>query len=646
MSIITIHCRLTAPEPIRRHLWHLMAESNTPLVSELMKLVSQHPNFETWQRRGAVPESAIKDLCAPLKEVYPGQPARFYASAISMVLYTYKSWLTIQQNGRRRLDGKQRWLDVVKSDLELVELSGSNLDVIKQKAQEILDRLNAVTNEIESAPNAKKGKKAKQKAKSSNDDNLMSKLFTAYDDTEDILSKCAIAHLLKNDCKVSEIEEDSDRFAHRIHWKKEHIEQLEAKLNARLPKGRDLTGEEFFKILEIATHQISENVIQAREWDAKTQTRPASLPYPIIYGSPEEVRWGKTTKGRITVNFKGINKYLKAVDPDIKEWYKIHQENPFQLYCDRRQLPLFQRFWEDWQAYTASEDTYPPGLLTLSTAMLIWTEGEGKGDPWNVNHLALHCSYDTRLMTKEGTVLVQQEKSDKALKNLESEKPDPRKQSELERLKNLPDRPSTQPYQGNPEILVGLSIGLANPVTAAVVNVRTGAVLTYRNPHSLLGKRYRLLSRHRDRQQKNILQRQKNQKRGISYQPSESELGEYVDRLLANKIVKLAKKYRAGSIVIPNLTHLREVLASEITARAKQKCPDSVEAQNKYAKEYRMRISRWSYSRLIEAIRSKAGQLGITIESGFQPVRASPQEQAKDVAIATYHSRAIGKKTI
>ncbi|WP_373545539.1 hypothetical protein [Chamaesiphon sp.] len=118
----------------------------------------------------------------------------------------------------------------------------------------------------------------------------MSKLFDAYDDTKDTLSKCAISYLLKNDCKVSEIEEDPDGFAHRIERKREQIEQLEAKLNARLPKGRDLKGEEFFKILEIATHQISENVIQAREWDAKILTRPASLPYPIIYGSPEEVR--------------------------------------------------------------------------------------------------------------------------------------------------------------------------------------------------------------------------------------------------------------------------------------------------------------------------------------------------------------------
>ncbi|WP_396135678.1 hypothetical protein [Chamaesiphon sp. OTE_20_metabat_361] len=103
-------------------------------------------------------------------------------------------------------------------------------------------------------------------------------------------------------------------------------------------------------------------------------------------------------------------------------------------------------------------------------------------------------------------------------------------------------------------------------------------------------------------------------------------------------MVKLAQQYRADSIVIPTLTHVRTVLASEITARAEQRCPGSVEAQKKYVKDYQMTISRWSYNRLIETIRSKAQQLGVAVESGFQPARASPQEQAKDIA-ATYHSR-------
>ena len=116
MSIVTIHCRLVASEPIRRHLWHLMAESNTPLVNELTKLVSQQEDFKIWQSKGTISKKIVTALCEPLREVYPGQPGRFYSSAIAMVLYTYKSWLAIQNNLRYRIDGKQRWLNVVKSD--------------------------------------------------------------------------------------------------------------------------------------------------------------------------------------------------------------------------------------------------------------------------------------------------------------------------------------------------------------------------------------------------------------------------------------------------------------------------------------------------------------------------------------------------
>jgi IS605 OrfB family transposase len=320
------------------------------------------------------------------------------------------------------------------------------------------------------------------------------------------------------------------------------------------------------------------------------------------------------------------------------------------LYCDQRQLPFFQRFLEDWQAYQANKDTYPAGLLTLSSGILTWKEGEGKGAPWKVNHLSLHCTFDTRLMTAEGTLQVQQEKIAKAtksltLKTLEHELTDHQKKfhqrnaSTLNRLTNLPPRPSQKPYQGNSEILVGLSIGLADPVTTAVVNGRTGKVLTYRTPRTLLGDHYSLLNRNCHLQQQNALQRRKNQKRGVAHQPSESELGQYVDRLLAKAIIQLAQTYRAGSIVIPNLTHLRELLASEIQAKAEQKCPGSVEAQNKYAEEYRRTIHRWSYNRLIKAIHCKAQQLGITVESGFQPIQFNPQKQARDLAIAAYHSR-------
>jgi IS605 OrfB family transposase len=642
MSIKTIHCRLVASEPVRRHLWHLMAQNNTPLVNDLLKQVSQHPDFVTWQRRGTVPDTVVRTLCEPLKAVYPGQPGRFYASAVLMVTYIYKSWLALQQNRRRRLDGKQRWLNVVKSDAELLELSGSTLEAIQQRAQAILSQLTVEENQAN--PQAEKRGTARRKANSSNQNaSLIARLFAAYEATDDHMSRCAIAYLIKNGGEIPATEEDPEKFAHRVHRKQKEIERLEEQLQARLPKGRDLTGEEFLETLAIAQHQILETVAQAREWQDKLLTRPAALPYPIIYGSATDVRWGKTEQGRIAVNFNGLEKYFKAADSEIKAYFKAHPEHPFRLYCDQRQLPFFQRFLADSQAYQASPSTYPAGLLTLSSAILAWREGEGNGDPWTVNHLALYCTFDTRLMTAEGTLEIQQEKSDKALKKLTHANPDPRHQATLNRLINLPERPSQKSYPGKPEILVGLSMGLANPITAVVVNGDTGDVLAYRTPRTLLGDRYHLLDQQRQQQRENALRRYKNQKRGVTNQPSESELGQYVDRLLAKSIIQLAQSYQAGSIVIPNLTHRRELLASEMTAKAERKS-SSVAVQKQYAKEYRKAIHRWSYNRLIEAIWCKAQQLGIKVESEFQSTQGHPQEQAKDLAIAAYHARAIPKK--
>uniref|UniRef100_B8HMX2 Uncharacterized protein n=1 Tax=Cyanothece sp. (strain PCC 7425 / ATCC 29141) TaxID=395961 RepID=B8HMX2_CYAP4 len=643
MSMYTIHCHLTASEPVRRHLWYLMAGSNTPLVNNLLKLVSQHPDFETWQRKGDISKSSVEALCEPLKETYPGQPGRFYSSAILRVTYTYKSWLALQKNRRYRLEGKQRWLHVVESDSELLHRSGSSIETLKYRAQDILVQLN-VEQQTQKTSVTDISTITPEETPSSKNESLFPSLFRAYDSEDDILSRCAIAYLIKNGGKIPETEEDQEKFTQRVNSKREEIEQLEIELSARYPKGRDLTGEEFLETLAIATQQLSETVAQAREWNDKILTQPKFMPYPIIYGSSTDVRWRKTSKSRITVSFNGIDKYLKAADPEIKAWFKDHQEYPFRLHCDERQLPFFQRFLEDWQFYQANKETYPAGLLTLSSTLLGWREGEGKGDPWNVNRLALYCTFDTRLMTAEGTLDVQKEKSEKALKNLAKAKPDPRNHSTLDRLKNLPVRPSRTPYQGNPEILVGLRVGLTNPITAAVVNGRTGEVLTYRTPSTLLGDRYDLFNRHRHQQEQNALERHKYQKRGVTYQPSESELGKYVDRLLAKAIIELAQTYKAGSIVIPCLTHLREILASEIAARAEEKCPGSVEAQDNYAKEYRRKIHNWSYNRLISAICSKAEQLGIIVESGFQPYEGDSYQQAKDLAIAVYHSRQLALK--
>ncbi len=395
MSFITIQCRLVANEEIRRQIWHLMADKNTPLVNELLKQVSQDDNFESWQLKGTIPEQAVRQLCVPLKTEpqFAGQPGRFYTSASLMVAYTYQSWLAVQQKYHRRLEGKQRWLNIVKSDDELVKVSGHPISVIKDRAQEILTKL-----ETQLSGKQNQSKKKRKKGGSKTDKSLIGSLFQLYEVANDELSKCAIAHLLKNGCQVCEQEEDPEAFALRIQRKQEEIEQLEARLASRLPKGRDLTGEEFIEALSIATGKVPDDEIEQMLWQAKLLTKPATLPYPIIFGSQTDLRWSVNPKGRICVAFNGLEKVIPAL-----------KQNPLQIYCHQRQLPFFQRFLEDWQTYQANQDTYPCGLFLLKAGMLGWQEGEGKGEPWQVNFLTLHCSLETRLLTAEGTEQLRQE---------------------------------------------------------------------------------------------------------------------------------------------------------------------------------------------------------------------------------------------
>ena len=136
------------------------------------------------------------------------------------------------------------------------------------------------------------------------------------------------------------------------------IEQLEAKLVSRLPKGRDLTGERFLETLEIATKQVPESEVEQRLWQAKLLAKPATLPYPTLFGQ-DDLRWSTNEKGRLCVAFNGIEKFI----PELK---KIR----FQIDCDQRHLPIFEKFLQDWQAHLANEATYPLSLFLLKTASL------------------------------------------------------------------------------------------------------------------------------------------------------------------------------------------------------------------------------------------------------------------------------------
>lgn len=635
MSQITIQCRLVASESSRHQLWKLMAELNTPLINELLRQVSQHPEFETWRQKGKHPTSIVKELCEPLKtdSRFIGQPGRFYASAIALVNYIYKSWFALMKRSQYQLEGKIRWLEMLNSDVELVESSGVSLDSLRTKAAEILVQFATLNTAETQSTNGKKAKKRKKAQNSDSDRSLSKNLFETYRNTEDNLTRCAISYLLKNGCKITEKEEDAKKFAQRRRKLEIQIERLREQLETRIPKGRDLTAAKWLETIVIATHNVPTNESEAKSWQDSLLRQSSKVPFPVAYETNEDMTWFKNQFGRICVKFNGLS------------------EHSFQVYCDSRQLHWFQRFLEDQQIKKNSKNQHSSSLFTLRSGRIAWQEEEGKGDPWNINRLTLYCSVDTRLWTIEGTNQVREEKAEKIAKiitntkakgklNEEQQAHIKRQNSTLDTINNPFPRPTKPLYKGQSHILVGISLGLEKPATLAVVDGTTGQVITYRSIKQLLGDNYKLLNRQRKQKHSLSHQRQIAQTLAAPNQFGESELGEYIDRLLAKEIIAIAQTYSAGSIVLPKLDNMREQVQSEIQAKAEQKS-DLIEVQKQYAKQYRVSVHQWSYGRLMANIHSSSVKAGIVIEESKQPIRGSPQEKAKELAISAYHSREI-----
>jgi transposase len=636
MSQITIQCRLIASPASRHQLWKMMAELNTPLINELLVQVAQHPEFPTWRQKAKHPKGIVKELCQALKTDprFIGQSARFYTSAIALVNYIYKSWFALMKRVQCKLDGKLCWLKMLNSDVELVQATGVTLETLRSQAAEILAQFSSECDTVTVQPaKKKKGQKTKKSKTADSDRSLSHNLFEAYRDTEpeDILTRCAISYLLKNGCKIQEKPENPEKFAQRRRKLEIEIERLREQLEARIPKGRDLTAAKWLETLVIATHSVPANETEAKYWQDGLLRTTSQVPFPVAYETNEDMTWFKNEFGRICVKFNGLS------------------EHSFQVYCDSRQLHWFQRFLEDQQTKKSSKNQHSSALFTLRSGCIAWQEGEGKGKPWDVHHLTLYCSVDTRLWTQEGTNLVRSEKAEEIAKTITQTKAKgelnnqqqahiKRKNSSLARINNAFPRPSKPLYKGQSHLLVGVSMGLEKPATVAVIDGTTGKVVTYRNLKQLLGDNYKLANR--QRQQRHLLSHQRHiaQRMAAPNQVGESELGEYIDRLLAKEIIAIAQTYQAGSIVVPKLGDIRERIQSEIKAKAEAKS-DIVEVQNKYAKEYRSSVHRWSYGRLIANIQSQANQAGIVIEEAQQPIRGSPQEQAKELAINAYQSR-------
>lgn len=507
MSQITIQCRLVASEATRRQLWELMAGKNTPLVNELLALMSQHPDLQTWRQTGKLPGGVVKALCEPLKThpQFIGQPGRFYTSAIALVTYTYKAWLASIKRSQNQLQGKTRWLQMLKSDAELVEISQVSLDTLQTQAADLLVQYTSCS---ESVPTHSSQQRQTQKAKSSTSSSgLFQALFAAYDNTNDLLTQCAICYLLKQGCQVSDAEEDPKKFAIYRRKVEIQVQRLTEQLARRIPKGRDLTDANWLETLAIATSCVPADESQAKRWQDSLLRQWSHVPFPITYETSEDMTWFKNDKGRLCVKFNGLGEHI------------------FQIDCDSRQLQWFQRFLEDQETKKNSKNQHSSALFTLRSSRIAWHERVGKGDPWNLYYLTLYCSIDTRLWTAEGTKQIQEEKAAEVAKSLSKtqEKGEltpqqqafvKRQQSTLARLERPFPRPSKPLYPGQPQIVVVVSLGLEKPVTLAVVDAIANQVLTYRSVRQLLGKNYPLLNRQRRHQQTLSHQRHKAQKKG------------------------------------------------------------------------------------------------------------------------------------
>ncbi|MDX2228809.1 MAG: type V CRISPR-associated protein Cas12k [Leptolyngbyaceae cyanobacterium bins.349] len=364
MGQITIQCRVVASPETRQQLWSLMAERNTPLINALIEQLSQHPEFETWRRKGKVSSATVSQLCKSLKTDarFSGQPARLYASAEHAADYIFKSWLAIQKRLQQKLDGKTRWLKMLKSDEELTQESGVELAKIRDRANPILQKLQpAVATDDTAANSGRRNRKV-----NSSDRGFANQLFDRYQDSKNRLERSAIAYLLKNGCRIPQQDEDPDKFAKHRRKVEIQVKRLQEQIEGRIPHGRDLTGQSWLNALETATQSAPKDNAEAKRWQDRLLANPSVLPFPLIFETNEDLVWEKNSKGRLCVHFNGLS------------------EHTFAIYCDQRQLHWFQRFREDQETKRASKNQHSSGLFTLRSARLSWQEGQGGGNPWDI----------------------------------------------------------------------------------------------------------------------------------------------------------------------------------------------------------------------------------------------------------------------
>ncbi|AFY95134.1 type V CRISPR-associated protein Cas12k [Chamaesiphon minutus] len=721
MSLITFPFRLDAlgktpkdREQVRRYFWELMTQQHTPLINRLNLLVAEHPKFANWQIKNTVDADDLLCLWRSLKKQpqFQGIPDRACVSARLVTHNTYESWLALQADRQEKLTKLLNSVEILKPDVELIAIGSCNLDVIRNRAKEVLSEVNTqISNDSE-----------KKKSQKAIEGGIYKILYDKHRKTDDLVEKCAIAYLIKNRFKINsdETEEDVKKLNARRHTKQKEIEIIQKQLHSRLPKGRPWAGRDIFG--EIASIDVRET-----EWNSiesallKQQT---FMPHPILFESSDDLIWAEPEKFQLkdlqveagksgsteldefqNENFQGEQANSVESRKRVCVGFKSFEEKyAFEVAGDYRHIHAVWQALKERKIYDKNIDENTSALFLVRSATLIWRdykknenrivrrrkannkrskrEGGTAGTkpdslrapafydpefPWNRYQLFLHCTIETLYVSKEGTELkleMQKKPITKALQTLEKNITESEEKGEstknrkdrhsrqsgtLRRMECYDDnyeRPSKSLYTGQPHIVTGIALGASGLVTATIVDTSSGKILECRGRKALLGKQDRLVNRRQFQRQLNMRRRTQNQRRGANNQFGEANLGDTIDRHIANAVVDFAKTYQSGCIVLPDMEDYRRRKQSEMAALAERECSGWKGVEKKFAKAQNVKIHSWSYGRSIEYITNQAEKEGMLVKIGRQPIHGSSQEQAKQMAIEVYQDKTKFKQSL
>ena len=612
-------------EDVRQQLWHFFLTSSA-MTDELLDRLSKHDSFQTWRQQGKLPDDELKACWLELKNspIYAKKlPGRFFSSVQSMVGNIYASWLALNQAKQRQLDGLKGLVKIAYSDEDLLEMCDCQFEQLQAKAESILALIDREISESEESPSRIK---------------LLFKKYPELPEA-DILSRSAIAYLIRHGCKVESEIEPTPKFKKWFKTKLTRVRRLETQLAGHFPRGRDIQNKALTRCLETIHRDDFADNLEYILWNNPIFRNSPSLPHPIIFISNTDFRWLKIYRKQHKCTQSVVGESIESLQMTQRLFVEFNGLSQgynyvFEVNCGRRQLPLFQQFLKDYQLNLKSkqQDNQPQeksssGLFVLRSAQLLWERQEFQNryrhkslttqtanEPWNTHQLYLHCAIETDLLTAEGTSKIQQQKIQKAsntiAKQLKNDNPSVKQQQSLKKnqtslaalTRSLP-RSSIQVERVNPQIIVGLIFDPVRPIYLAVVDVITGKTVACRSTRQLLGDKYPQLSEYRLKQQHNSRHRRKQNQRGQFYQPTESTQAEHLDRLLAKAVIQVAQEFKAASIALPPVTNRIEKIQSELEADAEEELPEDIGTQQKRTRKTSVAIHKWSYNRLSRYIR-------------------------------------------